>query len=252
MRRSCGSRVCPAILRIRDGDSLESLDHGARGGRLWRWAGFVQNIHLRRGENASHPIDKLQRVGLGPEVYVERMKLVVILILIARVVGREMPFILINRICHHQRDHAVVFVRVANSSLIQVCPSLALCLAVFIWPECRLETLASVKGVLIVRAGVIRDLNAASPLGRVLKQVHIGALVEAMVVRLHVGRGIEIVNVSEAVRSSVNDTVVTGACWTYSVATFSSPGLAAMSPPGPYVSESRDLARPLFAAYYAT
>lgn len=58
--------------------------------------------------------------------------------------------------------------------------------------------LTPIKSVLIVLARVVRNLDATSPLIRILEEVHIGALIEPMMAGSHLRWTVEVVNISEA------------------------------------------------------
>lgn len=61
--------------------------------------------------------------------------------------------------------------------------------------------LTALKGVLVIGTSIVCNLNATSAFIWVLKQVHIGTLIKAMVSRLHFFTSIEIMNVAKALRS---------------------------------------------------
>lgn len=63
-----------------------------------------------------------------------------------------------------------------------------------------LVVLTSLEGILILRACLVRDLDATSAIVRILKEVDIRALVEAVVTRFSTRRRIKEMNVPEAVR----------------------------------------------------
>lgn len=93
-------------------------------------------------------------------------------------------------------------------------------------PSFLANQLTSVKGVLVVGARLVGNLDATSPVVCILKQVDVGALVKSVVARMSVWRRIEVVNVSEAVRgggSQAKASPWTDDGITHSVATFSSP-----------------------------
>lgn len=91
---------------LRKSDLLELLHHGAGVPR----ARLVLNVGLGGGQHAADAVDELEGVGLGVEVDVERMELVVILVLVARVVGGKMPLAGVGGLGGRQRDEAVVLV----------------------------------------------------------------------------------------------------------------------------------------------
>lgn len=137
---------------------------------------LIENFDLGWRENHAHAINELESIFLRPKVDVERVKFVMIFVLVRRIIGRQMPLALVNCVGDSQGYHAVLLVRVPHSGLVE----------------------ESIKCVLVVSAGVVRDLNATSPLIRIFKQVYVGALIESMVAWLDLRRTIEVVNISEA------------------------------------------------------
>lgn len=106
MRRYC----LVVVLGIGDGSRLKLLDDGSHSRWLRRRTWFIKDLDLGRRKHAPDAVDKLQRILLRPEVDVERMQLVVIFGLVARVVGGQMPFALVDRLGNGQRDGAVLLV----------------------------------------------------------------------------------------------------------------------------------------------
>lgn len=92
------------------------------------------------------------------------------------------------------------------------------------------ESLTSFKSVLIFCTRLVGNLDATSPLVRILEEVDVRALVKSVVSRLHVFRAIEVVNVCEASREHMSAIISLASFGvaTHSVATFSSPCRAAI------------------------
>ena len=65
---------------------------------LWqrRRRRLISDVDLGWGQDPPDAVDELQGVGLGPEVDVEGVELVVVFVLVMGVVGGEMPLILVN------------------------------------------------------------------------------------------------------------------------------------------------------------
>lgn len=61
-------------------------------------------------KDAPNAIDKGESVVLGPKVNVERVKLVVVFILVSGIVCGQMPFIMTLDVAHGQAHHAVMAV----------------------------------------------------------------------------------------------------------------------------------------------
>ena len=57
---------------------------------------LISDVDLGRRQDPPDAVDELQGVGLGPEVDVERVKLVVVFVLVMGVVGREVPLVLVD------------------------------------------------------------------------------------------------------------------------------------------------------------
>lgn len=68
------------------------------------------DVDLVGGKHATDAIDKVQGVLLGPEVDVEGVKFVVVLVLVSRVICREVPLLVPLDVSHRQAHHAVVSV----------------------------------------------------------------------------------------------------------------------------------------------
>lgn len=91
--------------------------------------------------------------------------------------------------------------------------------------------LTAVKGVLVIGSSLVRNLQAGAAQVRIFEQVDVGALVEPVVRWIVRWRSVEIVNIgiaSDGVRLLVSPRSQKAANNTHSVATFSSPGLAAI------------------------
>jgi hypothetical protein len=54
---------------------------------------LIQDLALRRGQHAPDAIHKLARILRSPEVDVERVELVVVFVLVVRIVGWQVPFV---------------------------------------------------------------------------------------------------------------------------------------------------------------
>lgn len=59
------------VLGIRDGSRLELLDDGVHSGGLSGRAWLIEDLDLGRRKHTPDTIDKLQRILLRPEVYIE-------------------------------------------------------------------------------------------------------------------------------------------------------------------------------------
>lgn len=105
-----------------DGGALELLDHGADFGVLARRrAGLVEDLALLGGEHAADAVDELGGVLGRPEVDVDGVELVVVLVLVVGVVGGQMPLLVAGDVPHDQGYHADVLVGVAQVDAIEVC-----------------------------------------------------------------------------------------------------------------------------------
>jgi len=81
---------------VGDGGLFELLHDGADilSVVLARWgAGLVEDLTLRGGHNAADAVDEAEGILLGPEVDIERMELVVVLVLVLGIVGRQVPLL---------------------------------------------------------------------------------------------------------------------------------------------------------------
>lgn len=85
-----------------------------------RWAGLVENLALRGGDNAADAVDEAEGVLLGPEVDVERVQLVVVLVLVLGVVGRQVPLLVAGDVADGQADDAGLLVRVAEACSVEI------------------------------------------------------------------------------------------------------------------------------------
>lgn len=97
-----------------------------------------------------------------------------------------MPFVLVDRIGNGQRHSAMLLVRVSDMSLVKDWNRR--CWLVSIFSFFMRLILTAVKSVLVVTPRVISDLDATPSLVGILKQIHIGALVKAMMMRLNLWR----------------------------------------------------------------
>jgi hypothetical protein len=78
---------------------------------LARWgAGLVEDLALGRGDDAADAVDEAEGVLLGPEVDVERVQLVVVLVLVVGVVGGQVPFLVALDVADGQGDDAGLLV----------------------------------------------------------------------------------------------------------------------------------------------
>lgn len=149
------------------------------GRRRWRrrrdW--LVADVDLVGGQKPAHAIDKLERVEARPKVNVDGMQRVVVDVLVGGVVGGKVPLVLVGRLGNDgERDHAAVLVGVGDGSGIK----------------------KAVKGVLALGAGIVGNLDARAALLRILKEIDVRALVEAVVRRVVGLRAVEVMDVSEA------------------------------------------------------
>lgn len=62
--------------------------------------------------------------------------------------------------------------------------------------------LTSFKGVLVLSARLVGNLNATPALARMLKEVDVGTLVESVMPGLHILGAVEVMNISEALHQS--------------------------------------------------
>lgn len=87
-----------------------------------------------------------------------------------------MPIVLVGRSfgCR-QSDHAVLLVRVSNVGLVE----------------------ESFKGVLVLSARLVGNLDATPALARVLKEVNVGTLVESVMPGPHILGAVKVMNISE-------------------------------------------------------
>lgn len=90
-----------------------------------RWRRLVSHLDLGRRQNPSYAVDKLERVLLCPEIYVQRLKAVVVFVLVVGIKGREMPLVLVHRsTCHtidDDTDEALMIVRVSHLRMVKNC-----------------------------------------------------------------------------------------------------------------------------------
>ncbi len=108
------------VLRVGNGCVLQLLHDGAHP-RLLRSRGswLIDDFYLHGRQDPSHAVNELKGVLLRPEVNVERVQLVVVLAVVVRVVGGQMPFALVHGIGNSERHCAVLLVRVSDVRLIQ-------------------------------------------------------------------------------------------------------------------------------------
>jgi hypothetical protein len=190
---------------VGDGGLLELLHHRAHLG-LWarRRSWFIQDLALRRREHTPDSIDKLTCVMGSPEVDVKGVELVVVLVLVVRVVGGQMPIVVSLDLADGKCHKASVLVRVADVDSIEVwrigIPS-ASTLHHRSRQEKRLKSkavLTAVKCVLVIGPRMVCDLQAGAPLVRILEKVNVRPLVEPVMRRVVGRRSVEVVDVSVA------------------------------------------------------
>lgn len=113
--RRCEGRDAGLVGRggVGDGGFLELLHYGAHVVRVLlarRWAGLVEDLALGRGDDAADAVDEAEGVLLGPEVDVEGVQLVVVFVLVAGVVGGQVPLLVALDVADGQGDDAGLLV----------------------------------------------------------------------------------------------------------------------------------------------
>jgi hypothetical protein len=105
----------------RYGHLLEFLHHRTHFGFVARWRSrLVQDLALRRRKHTSDPVEELHGILGHPEVDVERVELVVVFVLVVRVIGWQMPFLVPLDLADGECYKASVFVRVTKVDPVEI------------------------------------------------------------------------------------------------------------------------------------
>lgn len=191
---------------------LELLDQraaGSGGGRsldVWRVrrrARLIGDLDLGGREEPADAVDELKSIAGGPKVDVEGVEAVVVLCLIVGVKGRQVPLALVDwgarDAVDSDGDETLLLVRVADSRVVEDCggwhrrPEVSRCP-----PRNERKLLTALESVLVVGSGRVCYLDTSRPCVGILKEIDVGALVEAVMARAHCLGPVEVVDISKA------------------------------------------------------
>lgn len=79
------------------------------------------DVDLIWREDAADTVDEGESILLGPEINVEGMEFIMINVLVSRVVGRQVPFLVAVHIANHQADHTVMSISITDKDSVQDC-----------------------------------------------------------------------------------------------------------------------------------